>query len=233
MKSVGQNVQRIVSPRLAAGVLLSALTCLCVGALLILRVPSHREDKRAQPAPTKADQSREIEQLKQAVSLLEHKSASMAMAISSAQREAEPSPKDNSLPKAPPEAKDTRSPAELQQAEITELDVRFTAEKDGSRESLLAAQTMQAELRAAPLNGARITDVACSTSICRATLEQDVNAKPVDMTALIESTPSVRRESMFDYAQEGTVKRVTIYSAREGQHLNPSPPERATELPAR
>ncbi|MEI9941620.1 MAG: hypothetical protein WDO69_30765 [Pseudomonadota bacterium] len=51
-----------------------------------------------------------------------------------------------------------------------------------------------------------------------------MSAKPLDMSALIESTPTVRRESMFKYDEEGSVKRVTIYSAREGHRLNPSGP---------
>lgn len=232
MKNAEQGLRERVVRRLPVWFLVGTLACVGVGGLLVVHNPTHRESARAQLPPASTDQSLEIDKLKQAVAMLEHKSAALALAVASPQREAERRPTDNELP-TEQETKDTRSPAEIQQAEITELEVRFTAEKDGSRESLLAAQTMQAELRAAPLNGARITDVACSTSICRATLEQDVNAKPVDMTALIESTPSVRRESMFDYAQEGTVKRVTIYSAREGQHLNPSPPERATESPAR
>jgi hypothetical protein len=60
-----------------------------------------------------------------------------------------------------------------------------------------------------------------------------VSAKPLDMSALIESTPSVRRESMFDYGEQGSVKRVTIYSAREGHRLNPSEPNNATGSPSR
>jgi hypothetical protein len=231
MKNVEQRLQKKVVRRLPAWIFLGALACLGVGALLTMREPAHRDGAHAQPQSVSADQSHEIDQLKQAVSQLEHNSAALAVAVSSSLRDVDLHPRDNEPTKAPEIVKDTRSAAEIQQDQITDLEVRFASEKDGSRDTLVAAQTMQAELSAAPLRGARVKDVACSSSLCRATLEQDVSAKPMDMTALIESTPSVRRESMFSYDEEGPVKRVTIYSAREGHKLIPSGPTNPTDSP--
>ncbi|HYQ02514.1 MAG TPA: hypothetical protein VER96_27770 [Polyangiaceae bacterium] len=233
MKNVEQGLQRSAGRRLPMWIFLGAFACLGVGAFLILRTPARRESAHAQPDSANTDQSREIDRLKQAVTLLAHKSAALAVAVSSSQRDADLRLRDNEPPKAPADLKDTRSAAEIEQAEITDLEVRFTSEKDGSRDNLVAAQVMQAELHAAPLGAARVTEVACSKSLCRATLERDVSATQLDMTAVIESTPSVRRESMFSYDEEGSVKRVTIYSAREGHKLMPPAPNSATGATAR
>jgi len=222
MKNVDQGLQGTVSRRLPIWIFVGALACLGVG-VLSLHEPAHYASAHTSPEAVNTAQSLEIERLKQAVSLLEHTSASLGVAVSSKHHDADLRPRENESSKTPEEIKDTRSATEIQQAEITDLEVRFAAEKDGSRESLVAAQRMQAELNAAPLGEARITDVGCTTSMCRVTLEQDAKAKPVDMTALIAATPSVKQESMFDYSEEGTIKRVTIYSAREGHKLNPSP----------
>lgn len=220
MKNVEQVVQSRLVPRLPVGVCLGAVACLGVGVLLT-RVSVRPERAQVQPQSVGADQSSEVERLKQAVNLLEHRSTALAAAISSAGRDAELRYEGSELPKAPSEPKDTRSAEEVHQDEITALEIRFASEANGSRDSLLAARTMQAELSSAPLSGARVKDVACSTSLCRATLEQDASAKPLDINALIQSTPTVRRESMFNYSEEGPIKRVTIYSAREGHQLNP------------
>ena len=233
MKNIEQRLQEKVVRRVPVWIFLGALACLGVGLLLTTRVPAHGESARAQHHSVSADQSDEIDRLKQAVSQLEHRSAALAAAVSPSQRDADLHPKYNESPKPPDVVEDTPSAAEIQQAEITDLEVRFTSEKSGSPDSLRAAQTMQAELAAAPLSGARITEVACSPSLCRATLEQDVSGKPLDMTALIESTPTVRRESMFSYDEQGSVKRVTIYSAREGHQLIPPPPNDGTGLSPR
>lgn len=221
MKNVEQGFQGTVSRRLPMWIFIGALACLGAG-VLILHDPAHHASA-ASPEAVNTVQSQEIERLKQAVSLLEHKSTASGVAVSSEHHDADLRPRENEASKAPEGIEDTRSTTEIQQAEITDLEVRFAAEKDGSRESLVAAQKMQAELNAAPLGEARVTDVACSSSLCRATLEQDAKAKPMDMSALIAATPSVKQESMFDYSEEGTVKRVTIYSAREGHKLIPSP----------
>jgi len=223
MKSVEQGMQERMNRRLPMWTFLGALACVAVGAFVTLHVPARRESARAQPPLATSDPSLEINRLKQELTMLERRSAALAVAVSSAERGVAPRPRDNEAQQVSAEVKDTRSTAEIQHAEITALQVRFASEQDGSRESLVAAQTMQAELRAAPLGAARIKEVACSTSLCRATLEQDANAEPMNMTALIESTPSVRRESMFDYDEDGSTKRVTIYSAREGHKLMESP----------
>jgi len=217
MKNVEQGIQESAVRRLPMWIFVGALACLGVGALLTQRVHAPREHANVEPQPASTDQSLEIDRLKKAVTLLEHKSAALAVAVSSPQRDASLRPKDDETPKPPPEVRAPRTAVD----EITALEDRFASEQDGSRDSQLVARTIHAELSAAPLRGARITGVACSSSLCRATLEQDANADALDMTALIDATPTVRRESMFDYSQEGSIKRVTIYSAREGHQLNP------------
>lgn len=228
MKSVEQGLRDRASARLPILLFLGILACLGVGALLILRAPIHREVVHARAEAADTDQSLEIDRLKQAVGALEQRSTALAIAVSSAQRDANVRPKDSETPTPPPQAQSPRTAAD----EITDLEVRFTSERDGSRDGQLAARTMHAELSSAPLHGARITEVRCSTSLCRATLEQDVNAPALDMAALIDAAPSVKRESMFSYGQEGSVKRVTIYSAREGHHLDPGQDDDGAGTPA-
>lgn len=227
MRNVVQNSHKR-AVRWSVGLFLGALVCLVAGALFTQRVSGRKDTPRAQPERASAGHSADIDRLKQTVSLLEQKSAVLAAALASPNRDAiAPRGDDapNALPEAPkavPEATNTRSAAEFHRDEITDLEARFASEPDGSRDGVLAARTLQAELAAAPLSGARVTGVACSASLCRATLEHDVNAVPLDMTALIQATPNVQRESIFSYDDDGSVKRVTIYSAREGHRLNPA-----------
>jgi len=224
MKDVELGSRARVARRAPVWFFAFALLGIGAGALLLLRVPARPRSQPIQPQSVATDQSAELDRLKQAVAMLEHKSAALAAVVSAPHQDPNQRAAGDDLAKASPEPADTRSAAEMQRDVITELEARFESEKDGSRDSLLAAQTMQAELRAAPLGEARIKNVACSASLCRATLEQDVSAKPLDMGALIQSTPTVRQQSMFDYDQEGSVKRVTIYSAREGYQLSSSEP---------
>ena len=230
MNNVKQDLKNEAVRRLPVWLYVGALPCLAVGALLLLRVPLHRTVAAAEPALASADQSAEIERLKQAVALLQQKSVVLAAAVAPADRAAEPRRTDDE-PKAPAPVKVTRSAEEIKQEGITQLEARFVAESDGSRDNLLATRTLETELGAAPLNGARIAQAACAASLCRTTLEHDVSATPPDIAALIEATPSVRREALFDYTEEGSTKRVTIYSAREGHRLSPSPADTATALP--
>lgn len=219
MKNVELGSRKTFVRRAPIWLLSVALACLFAGLSLGLYAPQRSASTRVEPHPTSREQSEELERLKQAVNLLERKSDALAAAITSTEREVERRAPVAEPAKEPASVEPTRSAAEIVQDEITDVEVRFASEKDGSRESLLAARAMQAELGAAPVGAARVTGVVCSPSICRATLEQDVNAKPLDMASLIEATPSVRRESMFNYEEEGAIKRVTIYSAREGHHL--------------
>ena len=66
----------------------------------------------------------------------------------------------------------------------------------------------------------QVLEVECATAFCKATLEEDTSRQPeLDTATLIDSTPFLKREAMFDYERDGSRKRTIIYAAREGQLL--------------
>jgi len=188
---------------------------------------------RAQPreATTVAQNSQEeLANLKAAVGRLDRRSS----ALEAAALATEPSAPER--PQAPPVASvvppvDPRSELEIQRDTLRELDVALTTDSGDARDRRSTADKMRRELATAAGTRMQILDVECATAFCKATLEEDTSLRPeMDTATLIDSTPFLKREAMFDYEREGARKRTIVYAARDDQRL-PIPREAAA--PAR
>jgi len=65
-----------------------------------------------------------------------------------------------------------------------------------------------------------VVDLQCATDFCKAVLEEDISVQPAMNTSdIIDATPFLTREAMFDYENEGTRKRTLVYAALDGRSL--------------
>jgi hypothetical protein len=109
---------------------------------------------------------------------------------------------------------------EVHRAELQELEVALVTAPADPRDARTAAKLFEGELSTATSGQARVTEVECAFALCKAVIEEDTSARQeLDITALIDNTPFLQQEAMFDYQREGTRKRTIIYAARQGQSL--------------
>jgi hypothetical protein len=180
---------------------------------------SKPREERGQASTADKKSKEELANLKAAVGRLDRRSSALeAAALATAQ----PSPEHLEAPSAPSAAPpaDPRSELEIQRDTLRELDAALTTDSGDAGARRSTADKMTRELSAAAGKRMQVVEVECATAFCKATLEEDTSLQPeMDTTALIDATPFLKREAMFDYEREGTRKRTIIYAARDGQQL--------------
>jgi hypothetical protein len=161
----------------------------------------------------------ELAELKAAVGQLDRRSRALeAAALATEQPVAQRQESPPAAPEAP--AVDPRSELEIQRDTLRELDVVLTTDPGDAQDRRSAADGFRRELVAAAGSRSQVLDVECATAFCKATLEEDTSLRPeMDTAALIDATPFLKREAMFDYEREGARKRTIIYAARDGRLL--------------
>lgn len=114
---------------------------------------------------------------------------------------------------------DSRSAEERRRAILTELDVVLESEPTSDADTRAYAETSRGQLVNDAL-GARVVELRCTASFCKAVLEEQLGQSPqLDIAALIERTPFLAQEAMFAYESSASVRRTSIYAARPGMRL--------------
>lgn len=109
---------------------------------------------------------------------------------------------------------------ERYRAKIAKLEAQFAADPKNSLNARTDAETLRNELTLALNNRGRVSDAQCVPTFCRAICEEDLSAgREFDTAKLISATPSLARETMFDYQREAAKKTTIIYVARPGATL--------------
>jgi len=154
--------------------------------------------------------------MKEAMIAINGKVASLEAALAT-----RPAGASSENPAEPAKEQDMRTSAEIHTDTLRSFDAALAADRGDVRDKRATAERLNREIAANMPGNARVLEVDCATTFCKATIDQDTAAggPPVDVTALIDNTPSLKTESMFDYQTVGTHKRVIVYSAREGQLL--------------
>jgi hypothetical protein len=160
----------------------------------------------------------EVEEMKRSIDVLERKSASLEAAVLESQhlalREGPPSEQGAE------EVTEARSGLEMHRDLLVELDVTLQTDQGDPRQRNAVAASFRRELDTATLGRARVLDVECATAFCKATIEEDTSVDgELDTNAIIDATPFLNTEAMFDYERDGSLKRTIVYAAREGQSL--------------
>ena len=205
---------------------LFAIVCVAVLAVLLtLRFTR----ASAQPLPPRADApagergASELASIKQALTLLQQKSSALEQKSSALEHKSsalEATVADQSASVNGAESTDTRTDQEIHQAVLTELDVSLATDQGDPRDRRAAADALNGQLSSAISGKARVVEIECATALCKAVIEEDIRAQPeMDTSALVDSTPFLKREAMFGYEREGTRKRTVIYAARDGHSL--------------
>jgi hypothetical protein len=162
--------------------------------------------------------SEELQNIKSAIKLLDRKSSVLEAAVTAPERLAG---SEGTEAAEPVEAEDTRSDLEIHRDVLRELDVVLAADQGELGDRRSSAETLRRELAAATRGQARILEAECATAFCKAVIEEDTSAHAeMDTNALIDATPFLKQEAMFDYEREGSTKRTIVYAAREGQSLS-------------
>jgi hypothetical protein len=177
------------------------------------------EKHAAVPGETEsAIASDDIDGLRAAVARLDRRSSALEAAAMVLQRADQPSQPEQPTP--PAETEDPRSEIERHREALGKLDAALAADHGdpGARRS--SVEAMRKQLTAATEGRARIVTVECATAFCKAAFEEDTSAHPeLDTGALIDATPLLKQEAMFDYERVASIKRTTVYAALEGQSL--------------
>ena len=180
---------------------------------------NHRGERRDATVVAQSSQNEEeLANLKAAIGRLDRRSSALeatALAPGQASGRPEPLPAASAAP-----ATDPRSELEIQRDTLRELDVALTTDRGDAQDRRLTADRMRRELATAAGTRMQILDVECGTAFCKATLEEDTSRQSeMDTATLIDSTPFLKREAMFDYERDGGRKRTIVYAARDGQTL--------------
>lgn len=217
MKKVNDEEKRVRNGALGRFALAVGLCLSISGTWLAVRSPTAAESRRSEPA-REDDSEAELEELRRAVSALESR---VARRDAPAQEEA--AVQADEVPEEATEVEDPmsfESEMEKHREVLTSFDVAL-AEDDGDMEDrAAAASNMERDLTTSIGDDARVIDVKCGATFCKATLEEDTEGRTeLDTAALVDAASSLRYEAMFDYQREGSIKRTIIYAAREGQLL--------------
>jgi hypothetical protein len=108
---------------------------------------------------------------------------------------------------------------------LRSFDDALVAGTGDARDHQATAEALRRELAQAGQDKASVVNVQCASAFCKATIEQDTaqGGAPLDINAFLDAVPSLKTEAMFEYQNEGTRKRITIYAARAGQLLPRQP----------
>lgn len=196
---------------------------LLAGALVLHFAREASSRQRGAPDARAQSSSDEVADLKQAIALLQRKSSALEHQSAALEHQSAALEANVASRTAEPEATQPAnlpSDLEVHRAELQELDAALVTEQANPRDSRAAADSFSRELTAATAGQARITDVVCAVSLCKAVVHEDTSVRPeMDTNLLIDKTPFLKREAMFDYERDGVQKRTIIYAAREGQSL--------------
>jgi hypothetical protein len=211
---------------LRVGGLAAIVAVAAVAGALAFQLSSNASPRSPRPlernAPAQAS-SPELTKLEQAIARLERKSSALerkssALELKSAALEMSAADKDAGQDSR--QLAERPSDIELHRAELQELEVALVTAAADARDSRATAEMFEGELATATSGQARVVAVQCAAAFCKAVIEEDTSLRPeMDTATLVDNTPFLKEEAMFDYQREGTRKRTIIYAARQGQSL--------------
>ena len=183
--------------------------------------PTRSKGDRETIAPASAE---ELEQMKASIQRLERTSSAMKVALTAPQGhalapedEAEPAPET-----APAEAENVDPQAEIAKHRdvLRDLDAALATDEGNLAQRHASAAAFREQLDTATQGRAKVVDLECASDFCKAVLEEDTSAQPaMNMSDVIDKTPFLSEEAMFDYETEGARKRTFVYAALEGRSL--------------
>lgn len=186
--------------------------------------PARNKDKGDDEAVATAS-AEEIAKLKASISRLERTSSALKVAVAASEREGSEddpaAPAAEAAAQAPPEAAvDPAAELAKHREVLRDLDVALAKDQGNLVQRNESAATFREQLDNATKGKARVVDLQCATDFCKAVLEEDTSVQPAMNTSeIIDATPFLAQEAMFDYETEGTRKRTLVYAALDGRSL--------------
>lgn len=166
-------------------------------------------------APADGVSAAELARLKNAIATLDRKSTALAAAMLNPDR---PAAAATDLPPKP--AAPAKGPMEQHRETLRTFDAALAADRGDAPDCRATEERVRKELTESAKGHASVVTVDCGTSFCKAVLEEDTGvATPLDMTSVVESSPFLKTEAMFDYQTDGPRRRTIVYAAREGRAL--------------
>lgn len=115
---------------------------------------------------------------------------------------------------------DPEAEIEKHRAVLRDLDAALAKDAGDPLQRSASAAVFRDQLNAATQGRAQVVDMQCGSDFCKATLEEDTSVQPAMNTGdIIDATPFLREEAMFDYETDGARKRTFVYAALEGRAL--------------
>jgi hypothetical protein len=184
-----------------------------------VQAPAAVEEMTGAPTGPAADVSAdELKTLRNAIATLDRRSTALAAAVLNPDR-----PSAAAAQPAPPPAAAPKAPMDQHRETLRSFDAALSADQGDVPDRRATEETVRKELADSAKGHARVVTVACATAFCKAVLEEDTGvASPLDMTSLVEASPFLKTEAMFDYEIDGPRRRTIVYAARAG-HALPMP----------
>lgn len=217
--------------RVARWAVISVATSVLVAAgWFTLRAKPDRPDRSKADGEAGATVSaEELAKIKASIGRLERTSSALKVALAAPELEGRAAgdpvaPTTETEAEAPADsatvAADPGAELEKHREVLRELDVALARDEGNLVHRHESAATFREQLDTATQGKARIVELQCASDFCKAVLEEDTSVQPaMKMSDVVDATPFLAQEAMFDYETEGARKRTFVYAALDGRSL--------------